>query len=466
MYFNELGQPLLCGVFLKNKKYVHLGFKAAEATLSKLAVLASNNEVYFCYSLETLRVLSECAEALGIFKIQNNTSPGLLWKANQANAALILFINNKQFTIKLVQNFINLSIVDIYRMVGKTWFPLQKKATREEMLSFYKEDSRVFSFFLKQLDFHFSQISSTWYLQSSIAAVSFAYLKAYIKHADAVLYTSQHVFETLKGSFWGGRNELYASGVHENVTVLDFKSLYNKLLQQEFPVGNPTFIQNPKNLSAWGFYHVTVTSNLFLPILPQKKNSKVVYENGTFTGIFWSEELLLFKKHGGQILSISYGLIYSHSSAVFKEFAESCLKKRTSASPLEKILYKAIVNSVIGYLGFHSANSQHQIYRNIAIPMIIASRGRIAWYQQYTQLASFPEHVCIYADTDSFFIKNISQAFQFDPEIFNTERFRTVVFFEKKKYIALTQSGFYKHVGIASNLTLPAAIAYASAQCN
>lgn len=78
MYFNELRQPQLCGILLKNKKYVHLGFKAAEATLSKLAALASNNEVYFCYSLETLRVLSECAKALGIFKIQNSSDSGLL----------------------------------------------------------------------------------------------------------------------------------------------------------------------------------------------------------------------------------------------------------------------------------------------------------------------------------------------------------------------------------------------------
>jgi len=246
------------------------------------------------------------------------------------------------------------------------------------MLSFYKEDSRVFSFFLKQLDFHLSQISPAWYLQNSIAAASFAYLKAHVKQPEAVLYTSQHIFETLKRSFRGGRNELYTPGVHENVTVLDFKSLYNKLLLLEFPAENPTFIQNPKDFDTPGFYHVTVTSNLFLPILPQKKNSKVVYENGTFADVFWYEELLLFKKYGGQILNISYGLIYSRCSAIFKEFAEICLKKRASASPLEKILYKAIVNSAIGYLGFHSVNSKHPIYRNIAIPMIVASRGRIA----------------------------------------------------------------------------------------
>lgn len=466
MYFNELGQPLLCGVFIKNKKYVHFGFKAAEATLSKLAVLASNNEVYFCYNVETLHVLLEAVEALGIFKIQNNPNAELPWNVAQTNATLTLSINNKQFTIKTIQNFINLSIVDIYRIVSKVWLPLQKKVTREEMLFFFKKDSQVFSFFLKQLDFYFSQISSTWYLQSSIAAVSFAYLKTYIKHADTVLYTNQYIFETLKESIWDGRDELYISGVHENVTVLGFKSLYNKLLQQEFPVGNPTFIQNPKDLNAPGFYHVKVISNLFLPILPQKKNFKVVYENGTFTGIFWFEELLLFKKYGGQILSIDYGLIYSQSSAIFKEFTENCLKKRMVASPLEKILYEAIVSSVIGYLNFHSANSKHQVYRNIAIPMIIASRSRIIWYQQYTWLVSFPEHTCIYADTNSFFIKNISQMFQFDSEIFNIESLRTVVFFEKKKYIALTQSGFYRYVGIVNNLTLPAAIAYANIRCN
>jgi len=120
MYFNELGQPLLCGVLFKNKRYIHLGSKAAEATLSKLIALTNNNEIFFCYSLETLDVLSKCAETLGIFKARNSSDSELPRKAGRAATALTLLINNKQFTVKVVQNFINLSIVDIYRVVGKT----------------------------------------------------------------------------------------------------------------------------------------------------------------------------------------------------------------------------------------------------------------------------------------------------------------------------------------------------------
>jgi hypothetical protein len=246
------------------------------------------------------------------------------------------------------------------------------------MLFFYKKDSQIFSFFLKELDFQLSQILPNWYLQNSIAVIAFTYLKKSTKYPESVLYTDRSVYEILKENFWGGRNELYVEGVHEDVTILDFKSLYNKLLLLEFPSGRPAFIQSPENIDKPGFYCVTVTSNLQLPLLPHKQDSKVVYKNGTFSGVFWYEELLLFKKLGGQILRVDYGLIYSSSSAVFKEFAEACLKKRSSASSLEKILYKIIANSAIGYLGFSSLSNQRQIYRNIAIPVIVASRARLS----------------------------------------------------------------------------------------
>jgi len=359
-----------------------------------------------------------------------------------------------------VHSFINLSIVDIYQIANKSWTPLKKKATHEEILSFYKEDSKVLFFFLKELNFHLSRILPNWYLQSSIAAIAFGYLKKRITGTKSTLYTSRQVYEILKENFRGGRNELYFGGVHENVTILDFKSLYNKILLLEFPTGAPVFVQNPKNIDEAGFYQVTVTSNLSLPILPQKKDSRVVYKNGTFSGLFWCEELRVFQLSGGQILRIDYGLIYSSNAAVFKEFAEICLKKRSSASALERALYKTIANASLGYLGFYSTNSQEQVYRNIAIPVIVAARARLIWYQKYIYLNSIPGHVCVYADTDSFFIKNISQEVQLDSENFNIERLRTIVFFGKKKYIALTQSGLCKRVGVSSSLTLSTAIAH------
>lgn len=465
MYFTEAGLPLFCGIFFKKKRYVHFGAKAAEATLSKLACLASNNEVFFCYNKNTLSALLTCAKSLENFKLPNKD--GLLnYENTRSSSTLTLLVNNKLIFIKTVQNFLNLPIIEIYRVLNKSWSPLRNEATLEEILSFYKEDSRVFSFFLKNLDFYLSQVNATWYLQSSIASVAFTYLKAYVNHADYNLYTSQHIFEVLKAGFRGGRNELYAPGVHENITILDFKSLYNKLLLLEFPTGIPVFVQKPENVSELGFYHVTVISNIPVPILPQKKESRVVYENGTFSGIFWCEELALFKENGGQIVKINYGLLYPSKSATFKAFAEICLKKRTSAVPLEKILYKTIVNSALGYLGFHSTSSQSQRYRNIAIPVIVASRGRIAWYQQYMRLMNTANRSCVYADTDSFFIKNMGQDLSLNSDMFNVEKLRTIVFFEKKKYVAVTQSGLYKHVGVASNLTLPAAIAHASACYN
>lgn len=428
----------------------------------KIALLSNNNEIFFCYNWITLSTLEGCAKNLAGFKIQNKEEPLGSTEQTRSKPTLALLINNKLIFIKTIQSFINLTPDELYQLTKKKKTFLIKNPTNNALLLFYKEDSKKFTQLFKELSTLLSCISPNWYIQNSIAPIAFDYLKKHVKEAKYTLYTNQALFELLKENFFGGRNELFARGIHEEVTLIDYKGLYNRLLLLEYPVGDPTFITQPSDISAPGFYCVKVSSTLATPLLPRKEEGKVIYKNGTFTGVFWHEELQLFKKYGGQILNIEYGLIYKSQAFVFKDFAETCLKKRASINPLERLLYKIIANAALGYLGFYSKNSQHQVYRNIAVPVVVAARGRIAWYEQYQKLTNTHKQACVYADTDSFFIKNMSQDVQIDPAIFNIEKLRFVIFFEKKKYIAQTQSGINKYVGIASNLTVPTALTYAT----
>lgn len=119
LYFNEAGLPIFGGVFFKKKRYVHFGLKAAEAALSKIAVLASNNEIFFCYNVETLYALTKCAAILEGFKVQNKHELSGSFGSPGIKRPLTLLVNNKLIFIKTIQSFINLSIVDIYRLANK-----------------------------------------------------------------------------------------------------------------------------------------------------------------------------------------------------------------------------------------------------------------------------------------------------------------------------------------------------------
>jgi len=98
---------------------VHFGLKAAEATLHKIAILANNNEIFFCYSAEAINLLTKCADTLAGFKIQNKAGLSEITKSLSTKSTLIILVNNKLIFIKLVRSFINLSIVDIYRIANR-----------------------------------------------------------------------------------------------------------------------------------------------------------------------------------------------------------------------------------------------------------------------------------------------------------------------------------------------------------
>ena len=375
----------------------------------------------------------------------------------QKNYILNIIVNNKNIYIKNVQLFLNVSINNIYKLQCKQWLEAPKVVEATQLLAYYKEDSRIFSRFLKNLNFFLSQLSSSWETQACSAAFVIFLLKKCYPQNTAAFRTTEAAFKILKKFFWGGRNELFSPGLHKNVTMLDYKNMYNNLLLGYFPVGEPTIIECPPNMQEPGFYYIKVESNLERPLLPQRKSSRVVFENGIFEGLFWIEEIQLFEELGGKILKIEYALVYPRLEACLADFGNFCLKKRNCGEPLEKLIYKNLANQAFGLFGSHGKfNEQHW---NIAISVVVASRARILWYKQSTIFLSKKPSKIVYADTDSFFIVNASQEINVDPAIFNIEKYSVIIFFGKKKYIALKHSGEVRRAGVASNVNIQEAAA-------
>lgn len=158
LYSSDTGLSLLGGIFFKNKRYIHLGRLAPQAIINKVALLASNNEVFFVYNTEVLVALaSAAAEVEGIQTISWYN----LKSHSKKNYVLNIVVNNKSIFIKNIQLFLNISISTIYKLQHKQWFEAPKVSDAAQLLIYYKEDSRVFSAFLKNLNFFLNQLSSS-----------------------------------------------------------------------------------------------------------------------------------------------------------------------------------------------------------------------------------------------------------------------------------------------------------------
>ena len=250
-------------------------------------------------------------------------------------------------------------------------------------------------------------------------------------------------FDTLfRSAYYGGRCEVFGNLKDgENCFHFDFSGMYSQQLLKEFPYGDYLYLNNCNSISAYGFYYVTVESNLDLPILPFRdlKSGKLLFPNGVFHGLYWGEELNLFLENGGIVKRIHYGIEFKCKAHVFKEFAETCIANR-NISAHDRTIWKLIPNSFIGRLGMKyelektiiikaedydptSLNvimdkqindtfisrisldediDSNSLGGNVLYPAIITARARIQWWRS-ARAVQLERGRILYCDTDSIF---------------------------------------------------------------
>jgi hypothetical protein len=88
----------------------------------------------------------------------------------------------------------------------------------------------------------------------------------------------------------------------------------------------------------------------------EELDQKIFFPNGTFSGIYYNEELLLFLKEGGKILKIHYGFIFKGSKkSIFKSFSKNLTElKRNQKSKI----WKSLIVSFYGRLGMSVQNTK------------------------------------------------------------------------------------------------------------
>lgn len=206
-------------------------------------------------------------------------------------------------------------------------------------------------------------------IKNKIYSASGFALKCFLKNYnifDVKPLTDERIDAFIRKSYYGGRCEVFGNptGTAE-IRHYDFMGMYAQCMQEAFPIGEGRFEFNDFDLSEPGFYDVTIMSSDFdIPVLPFKRDDgKLMFANGVMRGVYWHEELLLFKNFGGVVLKIHTAFIFKNVDVVFKRFIEEFWILKESSSNLRTIA-KLYMNSLYGRLGMTKTNKKIAVVNN------------------------------------------------------------------------------------------------------
>ena len=143
----------------------------------------------------------------------------------------------------------------------------------------------------------------------------------------------------------------------ENLYDVDVNSLYPFTALKEYPGLNCTYIENlDKGLSIdslFGFFYAEVeTNDQYFGLLPVKTNEGLVFPQGKFSGIWFSEEIK-FALMNNYKIKILYGVNFDKINSPFKEYVENLYNKKIDAEGANRIIIKSLLNNLIGRFGLN-----------------------------------------------------------------------------------------------------------------
>ena len=287
---------------------------------------------------------------------------------------------------------------------------------------------------------------------ATITSLSFSIFRSsFLSPTVDIKSISGSLNKQLRPSFYGGPVNVYRSSLDSH-HVYDTNSLYPFVLaSNDYPVGNPVYIPSISNINDFfGFCNVKVNStpNSNYPFLVTRLNDFLISANGSFKGMYFSEEIKYALKLGYDI-EIMDGYQFQRQSDIFTEFINHFynLKNKAKADG-NKSLYlasKLILNAFFGrfaliiadyksvilrdeeigtmstelrncYTLMNKLSSTHSLYKfkvvktkssnysfsNVSIASAVTAYARIYMHK----FISDPRLEVAYSDTDSIFCKN------------------------------------------------------------
>lgn len=170
------------------------------------------------------------------------------------------------------------------------------------------------------------------------------------------LISKATIHNDIKLGYYGGNTEVYRP-YGENLYYYDVNSLYPYVSLNDM-VGLDCHKQEYINKKAdlnelFGFFycHIKANQGNYLGILPVRTQTGIVFPVGTWSGMYFSEELKFAKENGYEI-SVEWGYKFDRVSNVFGNYVEKLYTmKSTPKNITQKNLAKSLLNNLLGRFG-------------------------------------------------------------------------------------------------------------------
>lgn len=238
---------------------------------------------------------------------------------------------------------------DIDKISSKNWKKKHKKIEQ-----YCKKDVKIVSQIIKEVDKFYSIYNKNIsLLKLTIPSIALHIFETKFNEHKISTWTNLKDDRDIRPSLYGGRCEVFGN-IEKGEIILhsDFKGMYAQIMHENFHIGNKKRIINVKKIKNTGFYNITYSQNMEIPILPTRINSKLLFLNGIITGLYWGEEINYFLQEGGEIIKINYGYEWEKEAPVFKKFSEHFLERRDEGIK-ENFFGKITSNSVFGRLSMN-----------------------------------------------------------------------------------------------------------------
>jgi len=258
-------------------------------------------------------------------------------------------------------NFSKISVAQIGKILGipklkSPSFIGEKPKTKEqlnEMVTYNIRDSKISKMYLEFLFDAFGKLGASH--KSTIASTSLSLFRNKYLEKDYFRADIEVLLEHFK-AYYGGRTEAFSRGRIRDYNYYDFNSLYPSVMLNEFPDPN-SLRMNYKNTNFYiknfhGISEVTVyCPNMKYPLLPFRKDKKLVFPTGKFKGWYSHIELRKAVEIGYCIMDVHKTYYYKENCHPFKEIITDLynlrLKFKAEKSPMEYVV-KILMNSLYG----------------------------------------------------------------------------------------------------------------------
>jgi DNA polymerase type B, organellar and viral len=251
---------------------------------------------------------------------------------------------------------------------------------RKELIKYCEQDCRVLyqiiDIFYKKI---FEQFRVDIHNYPTLPSLAFAIFRSNFldKVINGIPLITGEIYKYIKASYTGGAVDVYKPH-GKDVKAYDVNSLYPaQMHSNDMPVGVPTFFQGDIKYYSGslgpiedllGFYEVEVTSpeGLVYPILQRrvkttKGGTRTVADLGTWTGVYFSEEIKNAEQYGYTFKVLS-GYLFKKEN-IFKEYVDTLyeLKKNSISNSPDYLIAKMLLNSLYGKFGQKPELEKHLI---------------------------------------------------------------------------------------------------------